>query len=351
MKYTKITLLFLGLWAAGVAVYAGNDARVGQAGASELLINPWARSSGFMDAYSSGVRGIEATRLNIAGLAFTRKTEGVLAFTDWLSGTDIRLTAAGISQSLGEGKGVLGLSFMSMNFGEIDVVTTDAPDFGTGATFRPQFTNIALAYSKSFSNSIHGGILLHVINHSIADVRATGVAFDAGIQYVAGEKDRAKFGISLRNVGSPMRFRGDGLDFTITDNVSGTEFTLSQRPDDYELPSQLNIGGSYDFLLGENLRFTTAGNFSSNSFRSDYFSVGAELAFKEQFMLRAGYRIEPGRKSEPVPNNNLMTGLGAGVSIQVPLKKESESTFAFDYSYRATSIFKGIHSLGVRIAL
>ena len=38
--------------------YAGNPDRKGQAGASELLINPWARSSGFGNANSSSVKGL-----------------------------------------------------------------------------------------------------------------------------------------------------------------------------------------------------------------------------------------------------------------------------------------------------
>ena len=33
-----------------------------------------------------------------------------------------------------------------------------------------------------------------------------GWAIDAGVQYVSGEKDNFKLGISLRNIGSPMQF-------------------------------------------------------------------------------------------------------------------------------------------------
>ena len=47
--------------------FAGNPDRKGQAGASELLINPWARSSGFGNANASSVKGLEASYLNIAG--------------------------------------------------------------------------------------------------------------------------------------------------------------------------------------------------------------------------------------------------------------------------------------------
>ena len=39
--------------------FAGNPQRAGQAGASELLINPWARNSGLASANVAGVRGLE----------------------------------------------------------------------------------------------------------------------------------------------------------------------------------------------------------------------------------------------------------------------------------------------------
>ena len=39
---------------------AGNPDRVGSAGASQLLINPWARSSGWGGANIASVRGLES---------------------------------------------------------------------------------------------------------------------------------------------------------------------------------------------------------------------------------------------------------------------------------------------------
>ena len=54
---------------------AGNEDRVGSAGASHLLVNPWARSSALADATIANANGLEATFTNIAGLAFTDKTQ------------------------------------------------------------------------------------------------------------------------------------------------------------------------------------------------------------------------------------------------------------------------------------
>ena len=64
--------------------FAGNEQRAGQAGASELLINPWARTSGWAGANIAGVRGLEGIYSNVAGLAFTQKTELIFTQTSWL---------------------------------------------------------------------------------------------------------------------------------------------------------------------------------------------------------------------------------------------------------------------------
>ena len=58
-----------------LASLAGNKDRSGQAGASELLINPWARSSGWGGVNVANSFGLESIYTNVAGLAFTQKTE------------------------------------------------------------------------------------------------------------------------------------------------------------------------------------------------------------------------------------------------------------------------------------
>src|ERR1044071_2696076 len=111
-----------------VKLKAGNPDRAGQAGATELLINPWARSSGWGSANSGSVRGVEAIFGNIAGIAFTKKTDIVVAHTEWLKGYDIILNAFGFVQKMGSG--ALGFAVMAMDFGEIPVTTTESPDGG-----------------------------------------------------------------------------------------------------------------------------------------------------------------------------------------------------------------------------
>jgi len=347
-----VAIFLIGIIALPVQkVNAGNKDRVGQAGADELLINPWARSSGWGGANNACITGIEGIFNNVAGIAFTPKTEIVFSYTDWLKGADIKLMTFGLSQRVGE-SGVIGLSIVSMNFGDIEITTIDLPDGGIG-TFSPSYLNINLAYAKAFSNSIYGGLNLKIISESIADANAQGIAIDAGIQYVTGEQENIKFGISLRNVGPKMKFSGDGYSLQTLVPDNDNQFTTTQRGASFELPTQLQIGAAYDFLFEGDTRFTLAGNFISNSFKKDQFVLGGEFSFKNYVLLRAGYAYEEGiNKSVDDPERtNADRGIHAGLSVQVPINKESGSIFAVDYSYRPMDNFSSVHSFGVRFTL
>ncbi|MCD4734698.1 MAG: PorV/PorQ family protein [Bacteroidales bacterium] len=326
---------------------AGNKDRSGQSGANELLINPWARSSGWGSANVAGVKGLEGIFHNVAGLAFTPHTELIFVNTNWLKGADVNVMAFGLTQKVGE-SGVFGINIMSMNFGEIEIRRVDLPEGGVG-TFSPNYLNIGLAYAKAFSNSIYGGLNVKIISENIKDASAQGIAIDAGIQYITGEQENIKFGISLRNVGPKMKFTGDG--FSLRSLIPGQDnlFTTTQRSASFELPAQLNIGAAYDFLFSES-RFTIAGNFASNSFTKDQMTLGGEFSFKDYVMLRAGYTYEEGieKDIEDIDRSNALKGPSAGFTVQVPLNKEKGSSFSVDYSYRHTDHFSGTHSIGAR---
>jgi hypothetical protein len=329
-------------------ILAGNPQRAGQAGASELLINPWARTSGWAGANIAGVRGLEGIYSNVAGLAFTQKTELIFSQTQWLKiGDDAvsNISSFGFSQKVGE-SGVLGFAVMSMDFGEIEITTVDLPDGGIG-TYSPKFMNLALSYAKIFSNSIYGGMTIKMISEQISNVGANGIALDAGIQYVTGEKDNLKFGISLKNVGPRISFTGDGLSFR---GFSGDEddykMTVEQRSSELELPALLNIGISYDINVLRH-RLTGAGTFTSNSFQKDQYRLGGEYSYREMFMVRLGYTYEDGI-SDPSSRTTALRGPSGGFTLELPM---GANTFGLDYSYRHTDPFQGSHTIGARINL
>ncbi len=327
--------------------YAGNKDRSGQAGAGELLINPWARSSGWGNVSTANVRGVEGMFINVAGIAFTNKSEFGFSYTNYLKGTGINLFTFGFTQKIGESS-VLGISVFSMTFGSIEVTTVDNPDGGIGE-FRPAYLNINLAYGKAFSNSIYGGINIKIISEAISDVTAQGIAIDAGIQYVAGARDHIMFGIALKNVGPRMKFSGDGLLQKSVPASSDHTMSMYMPASSFEMPAALDIGVAYDFHIGDMNRLTLAANFRSNSFGKDQFIGGLEYSLNEILMLRAGYTYEEGI-TQKADRTTVYTGPSAGISVRVPMNKEKRSAFEIDYSYRATDPFSGIHSIGIILA-
>ena len=126
--------------------------------------------------------------------------------------------------------------------------------------------------------------------------------------------------------------------------------TYDMRTESFELPSSLNIGGSYDFNLELDHRLTIAGNFTSNSFTKDQFGVGAEYAYKSNFMLRTGYVYEEGiSNSFAEGRTTVLTGLNFGATFEIPLS--NGTNFGLDYSYRSSDPLAAPHSIGARITL
>lgn len=345
---------------------AGNDTKRGQGGATELLINPWARVSGMAGAGSGIVRGVESMGLNVAGLAGIRRTEINFCNAQYLVGSQIQINSLGFGTRIGQGS--MGLTMTAFNLGDFYETTGDLAD-GTGNTFTPQIFNFGAAYSKEFSKRISAGILVRGISQSYNAASAFGLAFDAGIQYQTGKRKEMKFGVSIMNLGPKMTFGGDA--FATRGTKQGTPYsqTMGLLTAAFEMPSMLNIGVAYDFYLeNEALKLTPCFNFRSNSFTSDQLQLGIQGSWKEMFMLRAGYDYQQGifSKSETTTAN---LGPSFGATFQLPYTRsksgdvvQTSSTglhegitpsrvFSFDYSYSMTRNFGGTHRFSILMSL
>lgn len=331
-------------------VFAGNEDRVGSAGASQLMVNPWARSSGSADAGFANVNGLEASYLNIAGLAYSDKTQIKFNMTNWLGQAGINYYSAGFAQRINESSAFC-VTVNSMNFGDVDITTVNLPEGGIGV-FTPRVNVFAVGYAKKFSSSISGGINFKVLSESIANLKASGFAVDAGIRYVTGENDHIKFGIALKNVGPTMKYKGDGLSQQINYVTTGGLATLEQRSQQFEMPSLLNIGGSYDFIFSESSKLTMMLGFTANSFSTDQYRLGFDYALsksKAAFNLRAGYVYEKGIFN--IDNRtNALTGFTAGFSVDV-LSGKNKSPLGVEYAVRLSGPFGLIHTAGITIAI
>jgi len=345
----KKVILFSALFGSTV-VNAGNEDRTGTAGATHLLVNPWSRGASMGDAGIASSTGLEATFTNIAGLAFTDKTQLKFNSSNWMGSAGIKFSSFGLAQRLSENS-VFAVSVQSMNFGDIMVTTVANPEGNIG-TFSPRINVFNVGYARSFSSSIHAGINFKVISESMTNLKSTGVAMDVGIKYVTGEKEQFKFGIVLKNVGPTMRYKGDGLSQQATYNSTGQITTLNQRSQEFELPALLNIGTSYDFLLDEKQKVTASLGYTANSFSYDQFRIGVDYGMKAEkvaFNLRAGYVYEKNIFSSE-NRSNALVGPTAGFSVDA-LVGENKNALGVEYCARLAGVFGVIHTIGVTINL
>lgn len=345
----KYTLLLLCAVLTASVAQAGNPDRQGEAGAGQLLINPWARSAGLHSMNTASITGTDAMYLNVAGLSRMQKTQIQLGHTIYLQGADIGINALAFGQRVGK-SGAFGVSLVSFDLGDFKLTTEDTPE-GAGGTFSPNLFNMGLSYSHKFVNKVSVGVTAKFVSEGLTNVGARTMALDAGVQYVTGEQDNFKFGISLRNVGGKMRFTGEGLSKG-RPNPNNTSvpypITYYERSAAYELPSQLNIGMSYAWMLGTVSNLAFVANFTSNAFSRDQVGAGLEFNLSQNFTLRAGYKTEFDTNEIEATLDN---GLSAGLSASLPLKRNSTSRLSLDYAYRSTTRFGGIHNVGVRIDL
>jgi hypothetical protein len=345
------------LLASNFVSQAGNPERAGQAGAGALLIDPYARNSGMWGSNSARVQGLEAQYLNIAGTASTRKTEMMFNRTSWLGGTGIYLNSFGFTQGVGE-TGTIGLGFVALNSGKIEMTTEDQPDGGLG-TYQYTAYNVNLSYAKKFSENIFAGINVKLVSEGINNVTARGVAIDAGIQYHTGKHDQMHLGITLKNWGPKMYYQGDGLSRQM--NVaygSNYQMTVDNKSGAFEMPALVNIGLAYDIFmtkdtagaLSKKHRLSVCGSFVSNSFTYDNILGGLEYSWKEMIMVRGGLYTEKGIFNGADQRRTVFTGPSMGATFQLPVN-EKKTTISLDYSYRFTNPFAGVHTFGFRLNL
>ncbi len=364
-NFKNIALLFTAsLGSMANNAFAGNPERQGQAGAMQLTINGWARSSGLGWANGGRVTGSESMFMNVGGLdRMANKTELVFARTEWLMGSGIGINNLGFGVKMGEDgdKGTLGIQVMQFGIDPIDITTEENPYGGIG-TYRVNMTNIGLSYGKSFSKSISAGVTARLVTEGIPDASATGMSLDAGVQYsttlLAGaskiKRNDFNFGVSVKNIGPDMNFSGDGLSYKAVIQNSPLTKTMEVKTASIKLPSMLNIAASYDIRLDKTAgvydnRLTLSFAFTNHSFSANQTTLSAEYAYKEMLSVRGGFCYQNGIFGEEANYTTAYSGPMAGVSYD--FKMAEGNVVSLDYSYRASNFFSGTHSFGIRIGL
>jgi hypothetical protein len=320
MRKSIILLVLISLTVTSAEILAGSGARQGTAGAAELTIPVGARGSSLGGAAVANPSGLESIYWNPAGLVSLEGSNFMFSIQPYIADIDVSFFAAATTI---ESFGTLAVSFKSVAIGDMLETTAAAPD-GTGRIFSPRLTVLGLSYARDLTTSVSMGTTAMLINESIFEVTASGVAFDLGLSYVPFGKDVA-LGITLKNYGPSMRFSGPGFEQLVVDGHH-----LAAKSASFELPSSLNVGMSYNFVTSEMNRATVLGNFRSNNFSEDNWQGGVEYAYNERYFVRGGYNYSK--------DDRWLYGFTAGLGATIPL---GESHLTFEYSFADTDVFQG----------
>ena len=352
-RYVVLSLLVLALvgltagpvWAqgeGGEGSNQGDTSRLGTAGAVELLVPLTARYTALGNSTTSGLsdmNGIEALYANPAGLANNTGTTALFSRMEYVA--DIGVNYFGVGQRFGNNN--LAFAISAWDFGEIAKQTETAPEI-SDITFDVSFITAGLTYARALTDRIAAGATLKVVNESIDDVRATGVAFDAGMTYVVGETG-LRLGVSLKNIGNEMKFGGTGLTRQVQlpgQPSNATNNAVNIESEGLEFPTLLNFGAAYTRQMGAGAAVTVLGNFRSNSFDQDQYSGGLELGFQDLVYVRGGFELTQDADLTFYKGYSF----GAGLNLEL-----SGTRLTLDYALVPTDFFDDVQFITASVTL
>jgi len=325
MKKLLTVILIL----AGIAAsYAGDVSRKGTTGADQLLIPVGARSIATSGAFVSNTLGAEAIYYNPAGLDPAGRSEAMFSYMSYIADLNISYFAA--VANLGS-LGSIGLSFKSIDFGNIDETTNLEPD-GTGNTYSPDYYVVGLSYSKIITDRVSAGANFKLIHEGIMNTAADGFSVDVGVQYRFNPN--FTLGVAVMNIGANMDYSGADLQTkTAVPGANPNTQTAAYEPvtEGFEIPSYFLLSMAYKYDLNPENSLLFGGTFRSNNSMEDQMLFGLEYGFSNMFFLRAGYDLLLENSADYIYG----LSLGAGINYVMA----GNLGFTLDYAYRAVKDF------------
>jgi opacity protein-like surface antigen len=322
----KFIILFL-ILASYTLSLAGDASRKGTSGAEQLLIPVGARSIATGGAFVSNVVGLEALYYNPGGLDLMNGTEAMFNYMNYVADINMSYFAVGTTLDIGS----FALSYKSLDFGDIPVTTFDSPD-GTGQNYSPSFFVLGLSYSKALTDRVSAGVNFKLINESIMNTTASGIAVDFGVQYRF--RQNFSLGAVVKNIGTNMSYSGEDLKVkTPVPNSSLTSGSGVYEADteSFQIPSYFELSLAYELSFDDYNGVLLGTTFRNNNTLEDAMQVGMEYRFQDLFFLRGGYNYQLENTSESIYSYTL----GAGINYEMV----DGITVEFDYAFRNVDEF------------
>jgi hypothetical protein len=306
--------------------------KLAQTGFNFLSVSSDARSSGMGDAVNSLSGFSGAMSHNPASMAeMPTFVNASFNMNKWIADINYISASVIISPSSGD-YGNIGLSFQSVDYGDVEGTLVDAGNpngyLETG-NIKPTAYAIGLGYSRMLNDKFGIGARIKYTTQDLGESysmaedgtqsskkeKADALAFDFGTVYKTGIKSIA-FGMSVTNFSKEIKY----------------------EEEKFQLPLLFTIGISanlFDFvkLPVTNQEFMLSVDWTHPRSHPEQIKVGAEYKFMKILSLRGGY-----------VNGNDLNDFSFGVGI-------SSFGFEFDYAYTPYDYFDSVQRFTARISL
>ena len=267
-----------------------STSKVGTTAAQFLKIGAGARAVAMGGAFAGTEGDLHSIYWNPAGLS-RMATFGAATFShaEWLA--DISYDFAALALNLGS-FGTLGGSIVIFGTPEEDVRTIEFPE-GDGRKWDATSLAIGLAYARNLTDRFSIGFSAKFISERIWNETANGIAIDVGTLYRTPFRG-LRLGAAISNFGTKMRLDGRDIQFNFNPsgdpNIGPSNIPSQYRVEDYDIPLMFRIGLALDLVSTEAIRTTAAVDATHPNDNVEFVNSGLELAWREIFFARVGYK-------------------------------------------------------------
>ncbi len=308
--------------------------KLAQTGFQFLSVGTDARATGMGEAYTTVEGSSGALFYNPAGMArLGGFLEVTASRTTWIA--DIEYVTGSMALRPWRGQyGVLGFSFMSVDYGELQgtMVADNEQGFIETGSFSPSSYAIGVGYANDLTDRFAvggqvkwvsqalGESIIPVGNYDVTketrrkSYREEVLAFDFGTLYKTGFKSLA-FGMCVRNFSEEVKYEREGFQLPLTFKVGFSMNVMDLVP---------SLGKEHGLLVS--IDAVHPRDFP------EYLNIGMEYNFMKVLSLRGGYIT---RQDD--------YGLSGGFGLSV-------YGVQLDYSYTPFEVFRDINRFSVRFS-